>query len=87
MQTRSMFEFAARRELPVVLLIDDDLVSREVTATLLTMTGYSVHTAENGPASLKMLAGGDFKPGAILMVLGELLEGREPDLGSKLRFG
>jgi NAD-reducing hydrogenase small subunit len=27
------------------------------------------------------------KPGAILMVLGELLEGREPDLGSKLRFG
>ncbi len=27
------------------------------------------------------------KPGAILMVLGDLLEGREPDLGSKLRFG
>ena len=27
------------------------------------------------------------KPGAILFVLGELLEGREPDLGSKLRFG
>jgi NAD-reducing hydrogenase small subunit len=27
------------------------------------------------------------KPGAILMVLGELLEGREPELGSKLRFG
>ena len=27
------------------------------------------------------------KPGAILTVLGELLEGREPGLGSKLRFG
>jgi NAD-reducing hydrogenase small subunit len=27
------------------------------------------------------------KPGAILFVLSELLEGREPDLGSKLRFG
>jgi NAD-reducing hydrogenase small subunit len=27
------------------------------------------------------------KPNAILFVLGELLEGREPDLGSKLRFG
>jgi NAD-reducing hydrogenase small subunit len=27
------------------------------------------------------------KPDAILMVLSELLEGREPDLGSKLRFG
>jgi NAD-reducing hydrogenase small subunit len=27
------------------------------------------------------------KPEAILFVLGELLEGREPDLGTKLRFG
>jgi NAD-reducing hydrogenase small subunit len=27
------------------------------------------------------------KPEAILMVLSDLLEGREPDLGSKLRFG
>jgi NAD-reducing hydrogenase small subunit len=27
------------------------------------------------------------KPNAILMVLSELLEGRAPDLGSKLRFG
>jgi NAD-reducing hydrogenase small subunit len=27
------------------------------------------------------------KPNAILMVLSELLEGREPDLGSKQRFG
>jgi NAD-reducing hydrogenase small subunit len=27
------------------------------------------------------------RPNAILMVLSELLEGRQPDLGSKLRFG
>ena len=27
------------------------------------------------------------KPNAILLVLSELLEGRKPDLGSKLRFG
>jgi len=27
------------------------------------------------------------KPDAILLVLGELLEGRLPDLGTKLRFG
>jgi NAD-reducing hydrogenase small subunit len=27
------------------------------------------------------------KPGTILMVLGDLLEGRMPDLGNKLRFG
>ncbi len=50
------------KELPVVLLIDDDLVSREVTATLLTMSGYSVHTAENGAAALEMLAAAKFQP-------------------------
>jgi NAD-reducing hydrogenase small subunit len=27
------------------------------------------------------------KPNAILLALSELLEGRKPDLGSKLRFG
>lgn len=62
-----MFDLAAQGELPLVLLIDDDLVSREVTATLLTMTGYSVHTAENGPTALKMLAEGAVCPGVILM--------------------
>ena len=55
MHTRCMFEHAAQSELPVVLLIDDDLVSREVTATVLTMSGYTVHTAEDGPAALEML--------------------------------
>ena len=59
--------YAAQRELPVVMLIDDDLVSREVMATLLTMSGYSVHTAVDGPASLKLLATGDFQPGVILV--------------------
>ena len=33
------------RDRLTVLLIDDDLVSREVTATVLTMVGYEVHTA------------------------------------------
>ena len=40
----------------MVLLIDDDLVSREVTATVLTMSGYTVHTAVSGAAALEMLA-------------------------------
>ncbi len=57
----------AKSELPVVLLIDDDLVSREVTATLLTMDGYAVHTAADGAASLEMLASGRCRPGLILM--------------------
>ncbi len=67
MHTRCMFERASLKELPVVLLIDDDLVSREVTATLLTMSGYSVHTAENGAAALEMLAAAKCQPEVILM--------------------
>jgi CheY-like chemotaxis protein len=67
MHTKGMFQLAPDRELPVVLLIDDDLVSREVSATLLTMSGYSVHTAESGPKALEMLDGGACLPGVILM--------------------
>jgi CheY-like chemotaxis protein len=62
-----MFAFASQKELPVVLLIDDDLVSREVTATLLTMTGYSVHSADSGAAAVQMLAEEKFQPGVVLM--------------------
>jgi CheY-like chemotaxis protein len=56
MHTRSMLERSTERRLPLVLLIDDDLVSREVTATVLTMNGYTVHTAEDGNAALVLLA-------------------------------
>ncbi|MGA2571021.1 MAG: response regulator [Terracidiphilus sp.] len=62
-----MNERSTKRELPVVLLIDDDMVSREVTATVLTMSGYIVHTAVNGAESLEMLAKGVCQPGLILM--------------------
>lgn len=67
MHTRCMRERSTQRELPVVLLIDDDLVSREVTATMLTMAGYIVHTAVSGAASLEMLADAVSRPGVILM--------------------
>jgi CheY-like chemotaxis protein len=62
-----MLDFDSRRELPTVLLIDDDLVSREVMATVLTMSGYSVHTASSGAAALSLLAAGGCKPEVILM--------------------
>jgi CheY-like chemotaxis protein len=62
-----MFPLNSHNDLPEVLLIDDDLVSREVTATLLTMTGYSVHTADRGEDALRMIAGESIKPGVILM--------------------
>jgi CheY-like chemotaxis protein len=56
-----------REKPPTLLLIDDDMVSREVMATVLTMSGFMVHTAPDGTASLEMLAGGVCVPDVILM--------------------
>ena len=67
MHTRHMLNFENRRKLPTLLLIDDDMVSREVTATVLTMSGYTVHTAVDGTVAVKMLVDGECVPGVILM--------------------
>jgi CheY-like chemotaxis protein len=60
-----MFERTSQDALHLVLLIDDDLVSREVTATVLTMNGYTVHTAEDGAAALLLLTAVEDRPQAI----------------------
>jgi CheY-like chemotaxis protein len=62
-----MLDFNARHELPTVLLVDDDMVSREVMATMLTMSGYAVHTADDGRGALAMLTAKACVPGVILM--------------------
>ncbi len=62
-----MVDLASKSELREVLLIDDDLVSREVTATLLTLSGHTVQTAEDGHACMRLLAGGACCPDVILM--------------------
>jgi CheY-like chemotaxis protein/HPt (histidine-containing phosphotransfer) domain-containing protein len=62
-----MLGIGSKLELPTVLLIDDDPVSREVTATMLTLSGYLVHTAESGAASLQILDAGQCVPQVILM--------------------
>jgi CheY-like chemotaxis protein len=62
-----MLGIGEKHELPTILLIDDDLVSREVIATLLTLHGHMVHTADNGEAALKMLTAGTVAPEMILM--------------------
>jgi len=62
-----MLDFGSRQNLPTVLLIDDDMVSREVMATVLTLNGYTVHTAEDGDASVALLAAGECRPDVILM--------------------
>jgi two-component system sensor histidine kinase RpfC len=62
-----MFNFGRERQSPIILLIDDDVVSREVMATVLTMSDYTVHTAEDGQAALDQLDAGECVPGLILM--------------------
>ncbi len=62
-----MLGIISGRKLPTVLLIDDDMVSREVLATVLTMSGYSVHAAVNGDESLAMLDSAACAPEVILM--------------------
>ena len=64
---RAMFGLTVRRDQVAVLLIDDDMVSREVTATVLTLNGYAVHTAEIGAAALEILAAVRPAPEIILM--------------------
>ena len=62
-----MIDLVNRNDLPTVLLIDDDMVSREVVATLITMGGYPVHTAVDGESALKLIANKECEPGVILM--------------------
>ena len=67
MHTRRMLNFETRRKHPTLLLIDDDLVSREVAATVLTLSGYPVYTAEGGARALEMLAVQECAPDVILV--------------------
>jgi CheY-like chemotaxis protein len=62
-----MLGIGANRDLPSVLIIDDDMVSREVMATVLTMTGYTIHTAAQGEDAIALLDAGACKPEVILM--------------------
>lgn len=62
-----MLGLGVNHDLLVVLLIDDDMVSREVVATLLTLNGYTVHSAGDGAAALAMLDAGECVPQVILM--------------------
>lgn len=53
--------------MPTVLLIDDDLVSREVAATMLTLSGYTVFTAETGEVALGSIGAQGCDPAVVLM--------------------
>lgn len=66
-QTSEVLGIGENRRLPIVLIIDDDMVSREVMATVLTMSGYTVYTAADGAESLALLDSGTCAPEVILM--------------------
>jgi len=55
------------RQLPSILLIDDDVISREVMPMMLEMHGFTVETAEDGDAALRLLQDSGKQPGVILM--------------------
>jgi two-component system phosphate regulon response regulator PhoB len=62
-----MLGIGEKHELPTILLIDDDLVSREVIATVLTLHGHPVHSAEDGNEALQMLETHAVTPGVVLL--------------------
>lgn len=73
-----MLGIGADRNLPTVLLIDDDLISREVIATILTLNGYTLHTADGGENAIALLEKEEFAPQVILVdVLMDGLNGVE----------
>jgi CheY-like chemotaxis protein len=67
MPTKAMLDLGVRQDQLAVLLVDDDLVSREVTATVLTMNGFNVQTADDGTSALASLSAGGVAPDVILM--------------------
>lgn len=86
-----MLGIGEKHELATVFLIDDDLVSREVIATVLTLHGHLVHTAETGDGALQMLSAGAVEPGVVLMdaqlpglkgteLIGKLREGCDAEI-------
>ncbi len=62
-----MLGIGEKHELSTILLIDDDLVSREVIATVLTLHGHMVHSAEDGNQALQILEAGAVAPGVVLL--------------------
>jgi len=65
--TVPMLDFITQHDLPTILLIDDDMVSREVMATLLTMSGIRFTPPPTAPNSLTLIAAKSCVPDIILM--------------------
>jgi len=62
-----MLNFDVHQTMPTLLLVDDDLISREVIATILLMNGYNIFSADSGEAAVAQLQTGQYAPDAILV--------------------
>lgn len=62
-----MLGIGGNRIYPTVLLIDDDLIAREVIATILTLNGYTLHTAGSGEEAVAMLERAECVPQVVLV--------------------
>jgi NAD-reducing hydrogenase small subunit len=83
---------AMRNGIPTVRLLERVYVEGVTAQPGVPTDGVPALLKQAGPlhSAIKVdvhVPGCPPKPDAILFVLGELLEGRVPDLGSKLRFG
>ena len=65
----TMSSFYSRSGEVPILIVDDDEVSREVLATVFTIEGYEVRTAQDGVEALAMLDADSYRPRVILMDL------------------
>ncbi|MDR3740450.1 MAG: response regulator [Terracidiphilus sp.] len=62
-----MLGIGGNRIYPTVLLIDDDMITREVIATILTLSGYTLHTAEDGDKAVELLERHEVQPQVVLV--------------------
>jgi CheY-like chemotaxis protein len=62
-----MPDSSSTQQLPSLLLIDDDAISREVLQMTLEMNGFAIEAAEDGPSAMAQLAKKTTLPDLILM--------------------
>lgn len=62
-----MLGIGGNRIYPTVLLVDDDMIAREVIATILTLNGYTLHTASGGDEAVALLDRRECQPQVMLV--------------------
>jgi CheY-like chemotaxis protein/HPt (histidine-containing phosphotransfer) domain-containing protein len=64
-----MLGFSSQADAVSLLIVDDDEVSRDLLATMFSIKGYAVRTAQDGGEAVALLGVGGYRPRVILMDL------------------